>query len=217
MLQVVVRSNPDGEKFISCGEIEMMLLKNFFIFYDAIKGYFQHVAGTTLNLSPFPFLVKSKKHSNRYVWIDEWMLPILAKYHVNYNATTGYVQCKLKSDPKSSPISLQRLVLQTWPWLDVDHIDQNKNNYVSANLLAILHADNIRKQKNHKSHAGKPTSSEFRGVSWNTQSQKWYASIVASRLQLNLGNYENPNLSAAVYNYFAERLFGEFAVSIVVK
>jgi hypothetical protein len=118
------------------------------------------------------YLVKSKKWGDRFIKIDEWMVAVLNDYYVNVNNKTGYIQCKLKSAPKSAPIPLQRLVLQTPKGWVVDHMDGMKDDYTLANLQAILQAENIRKQMKHKTHNGKSTSSEFKGVSWNKKTEQ---------------------------------------------
>jgi hypothetical protein len=164
------------------------------------------------------FLVKSRKRGDRNIKLNEWMLPVLKRYYVNVNAKTGYIQCKLKGSPKSSTIPLQRLVLQIASVLNagdervVDHINGIKDDYTLENLQAILQTENVRKQMKHKTHNGKPTSSEYKGVSWNKKTQLWYATIVINKTQLNLGNYSDPKIAAKVYNYFAKKLFGKFAL-----
>jgi hypothetical protein len=162
-------------------------------------------------------IVKSKKHGDRLIKIDEQMVNMLNGYTLSYNAKTKYVQCHSKNDPTSSTIPLQRLVKNPLKGEITDHVNGCQDDYTDANLENTTQDNNVHKQKKHKSYYGKPTSSPYKGVNWNKKLKKWYVSIHASYIHLNLGNYSDPRLAAVIYNIFARKLFGKYTTLNRVK
>ena len=54
--------------------------------------------------------------------------------------------------------------------------------------------------------------SGFRGVSFDSHSKKWRASIKIEGKTKNLGNYESPEKASEVYETKAKELFGNFYI-----
>ncbi len=138
---------------------------------------------------------------------DKW---IIDNYSIYYNKKTGYFLCYSKTDKKSPPIYLHRLIGKVPKGKVGDHIEGDLLDFRRKSIQAISPADNARKQKKTEIYNGNPTSSEYKGVNWNRKLQKWYAYIRVNGVLLNLGNYSDPKIAAATYNVYARLLFGKF-------
>jgi len=89
----------------------------------------------------------------------------------------------------------------------VDHIDGNGLNNQKTNLRPATTSQN---SMNMKKGRGK-NSSSFKGVSWNSKHEFWYAAIAVDGKDIYLGIYESEEDAAHVYDYAARIYFGEFA------
>ncbi len=56
-----------------------------------------------------------------------------------------------------------------------------------------------------------PTTSEYKGVSWHTASERWEANIKKSQVRKHLGTFEKENDAAYAYNAAAPEYFGPHA------
>jgi hypothetical protein len=95
----------------------------------------------------------------------------------------------------------------------LDHIDRNPSNNSIDNLREATRQENGMNQKKHKSMNGKPTTSDFKGVSWHKQHEKWMAYIVINRRQKYLGLFISGIDAALAYDMAAIERDGEFAVT----
>lgn len=122
-----------------------------------------------------------------------------------YEAVALYVN-KVRSD-----ISTHRIVAETFiPNPDdkpiVDHIDGNKRNNAVNNLRWCNNQDNIR----NTGKINKPTTSKYKGVSWNKCCNKWVAQVRDGGKSYHLGCFDNEEEAALAYNEKAAELFGVF-------
>jgi hypothetical protein len=60
-------------------------------------------------------------------------------------------------------------------------------------------------------YAGKPTSSRFKGVTWDKRANKWLAQIVVKGQGRSLGRYLDETEAAHAYDRAAREAWGEFA------
>jgi hypothetical protein len=91
--------------------------------------------------------------------------------------------------------------------LCVDHIDGDKLNNRKSNLRICSHKENIRNQKKWS----KPTSSQFKGVSFHKRKGMWAVAIRVDGKRLNLGYFTNEVVAASAYNQAAIKYHGEYA------
>lgn len=105
------------------------------------------------------------------------------------------------------PILTHRYIMQAKAGEDVDHIDNDGLNNCRINLRLATRSQN---HANRVKLSG--CSSEYKGVSWDSNRQKWHVMIgVGKQKKLNLGRYDDELEAARVYDEKARELFGEFA------
>lgn len=86
----------------------------------------------------------------------------------------------------------------------VDHVSIRSNNCHVRIATPSQNGANSKKWN-------KTTSSEYKGVYWNTGCKKWLAKIGVNRTRIHLGVFEDEKEAAIAYNNAAIKYFGEFA------
>ncbi len=104
---------------------------------------------------------------------------------------------------------MHRLILPGVP--EVDHEDGNGLNNQRSNLRSATRPQNNANGSKHPTHAGMPTSSRFKGVSWHKAARKWTAQIADGGRQHYLGCFADEIEAALAYDAAACVAFGEFA------
>lgn len=90
--------------------------------------------------------------------------------------------------------------------IDTDHKDKNGLNNQRDNLRASTRSQNaVNKRKS------KNVTSNYFGVSYSKQRNRWVAQIGHNLRQIPLGRYKNEMDAAKAYDAKALELFGEFA------
>lgn len=94
--------------------------------------------------------------------------------------------------------------------LTIDHKDRDYFNNQKLNLREA----NKTQQSRNRGKFNDLYSSEFKGVSYSKQSPRrpWKVGIKANGKQLHLGYFVDEIEAAKVYNEYAMKYFGEFAV-----
>lgn len=91
----------------------------------------------------------------------------------------------------------------------VDHKDHNGLNCQKGNLRI---ADRSKNGGNaRKMQRQKPTTSKYKGVSWDKRENKWRVSLMYQGKKCWFGYYTEENVAALVYDVTARLLFGDFA------
>lgn len=99
-----------------------------------------------------------------------------------------------------------------WPEREVDHKDQDKTNNRIDNLRLSSGGQNRANIRKYRSYGGKPTSSQYKGVSWNKGLSKWQAYILFDKKLISLGFRDDERRAALAYDAAAVERYGEFAV-----
>lgn len=93
------------------------------------------------------------------------------------------------------------------PGVHIDHIDCDRRNNRPENLRPATDQQNAGNVLRMFAH----NTSGYRGVSFNTRSQKWHAQIKVFGKQTYLGRYDTPEEAAAAYAEAAKKHFAHFA------
>lgn len=88
----------------------------------------------------------------------------------------------------------------------VDHIDHNGLHNCRSNIRVATPGQNCANVRAHKGG-----TSEYLGVSWNKQNNKWRVVIQKDRKQIRLGHFIDEQEAALCYNKKAIEIHGDFA------
>lgn len=145
------------------------------------------------------------------VQVDDADYSDVKKYnwYLNPNANGRlYVRGRyVKGTGKVKYTFLHRYLLNAPRGMLVDHIDGNPLNCQRSNLrlaTAAQNAANVPKTK-------RKTSSQYKGVYWNRADQYWCTAIKVDGKAIYLGRTHFEVVAARVYDYWAKRIYGEFA------
>lgn len=95
--------------------------------------------------------------------------------------------------------------------MQIDHIDQNKQNNSILNLRLASPADNCHNRKLNFKIKQKKTSA-YKGVYWHKTRSKWRARIIVNGKAKELGRFNTEEDAAKAYDLAARQYYGEFAV-----
>lgn len=99
-----------------------------------------------------------------------------------------------------------------WPDHEVDHEDGDKSNNRLDNLRRATGSQNRANIKKYKTWGGKPTSSQYKGVSWIKDKSQWMAYIRVDKKLIKLGYFDDEVLAAKTYDTAARAYHSAFAV-----
>ena len=117
---------------------------------------------------------------------------------------TGRWYAMAKIDNKM--VYMHRLIVNTLPGFDTDHINGNRLDNRRANLRTCS-----RSQNNANRHLEVAHTSEFRGVSWCESIKRWVAQTKHNGKHISIGVFESETEAARAYDFKALELFGPFA------
>jgi hypothetical protein len=124
---------------------------------------------------------------------------------------TIYAQTKLHGAQWRKGMLMHRLILAVTPDQEVDHINGNGLDCQRQNLRLATSTQNKANAPKRRTHAGNPTSSQFKGVNWVRANAIWKAYGKLNGKMVNLGRFQKETDAALAYNAFAAEHYGEFA------
>lgn len=82
----------------------------------------------------------------------------------------------------------------------VDHKDTNKSNNHIENLRDLTKSENAMNSNKRKFYKNKPTSSIYKGVSWNKKRKKWRVFLTHKGKHFSLGLFNDEHDAGQAYN-----------------
>lgn len=150
------------------------------------------------------FIQLRGKDSNKFVIVDDEDYEYLCKLKL-YACTNGLIYINFRYGKK---VLLHRYLMKpNNSDIKIDHIDRNRLNNQKSNLRMCSNQENCRNQHKRKGNY----SSKFKNVIWEKRSKKWRAYIVVDNKQKHIGLFNNEIEAAEHADFYAIKLFGEFA------
>jgi hypothetical protein len=109
-------------------------------------------------------------------------------------------------------VYMHRVILNPPPHLHVDHINRDRLDNRRSNLRPATRVENMM-----NSEIRREGTSKYRGVSWDAERGKWFASIRINKRSKNLGRYSSESEAAEAYNRAALQHYGDFAPFNLVR
>ena len=153
-----------------------------------------------------------KLTQNKVALVDDDMFEELNKYtwcatrSINSKNTFYAKRNKHGGRKVRKGIHMHRVILNTPDGMETDHIDGNGLNNQRYNLRPCT-----RQQNNANRKPYPDMSSEFKGVNWRKDRDKWRAYIKMDRKYIHLGHFDSETDAAHAYDAKAIELFGQFA------
>jgi hypothetical protein len=97
--------------------------------------------------------------------------------------------------------------LQARPGEFVDHTNGNRLDNRRANLRLCTSLENRRNARKVR----RPCTSRFKGVNWDRDNRSWRAAIRIDGVKVNLGNYQDEEEAAYIYDQATIQVCGEYA------
>lgn len=141
--------------------------------------------------------------------IDAADIPLIAgrNWCAKVYPRTVYAQRGTMNAKRESVSFLMHRVLISAPdGMQVDHIDGDGLNNRRSNLRLATHSQNGKNQKTPSNN-----TSGIKGVKWDKERKKWYASIKIEKKSKFIGRFNRIDEAQQAYREAALELFGEFA------
>jgi hypothetical protein len=133
---------------------------------------------------------------------EDYELVVQFNWRIQKSCNTFYAQRHVLLNGKRTTQSMHKLITG---YDLTDHINGNGLDNQRCNLRR---ATNLQNLANRISTCGK---SKYKGVSWDSENQKWRAQIKHNYKKTYLGLYNDEIDAAMAYDAKAIELFGEFA------
>ncbi len=124
-----------------------------------------------------------------------------------YNVVALYIDNKIKKTYKVNRLVANEFLdnLENKPF--VDHINHNTFDDNVNNLRWVTRSQNSMNSKKQE----RSTSSQYKGVAFHKQHNRWVSQIIKDKKRYNLGLFDSELEAAQMYNTKATELFGEYA------
>ena len=162
---------------------------------------------------------KIKLTKGQYTIVDNEDFELLNKYKWQagfFNKKDFYAMRSIETrkDKKRKRISIlmHRIILKASKKLNVDHINHDTLDNRKHNLRLATKVQNGGNRKISCSN-----SSGYKGVSWNTNRQKYLVQIKYKGKSYNLGGFKDKKKAALMYNLYSKKFFGEYALLNTIR
>jgi hypothetical protein len=130
------------------------------------------------------------------------------KWHALFGKGKWYAERSVFGGPY---IRMHNQIMHEREGWRVDHKNGNGLDNRRENLRYANSRQNNQNARKRLTNYGKPTSSRFKGVSWNNESRKWHAALQRADGVTVVRRVKDENIAALIYDTLAQHYFGEFA------
>lgn len=144
--------------------------------------------------------------------VDRLDLDLVSQFRwvVSDGGTTSYARATVRSGGLRRFVYMHRLIMAAQPGTEVDHADRNGLNNRRSNLRMATRSQNLQNRGSH-TRGGKPSTSQYKGVSWDKARSAWKTNINVNGRQEHLGRHPSEVEAAVAYDRRAREAFGSFA------
>lgn len=140
----------------------------------------------------------------KFAIVDDEDFEFLSQWKWSYRK--GYASRADYSEEKVNwNVQMHNTVMPPPAGMIVDHKNRNTLDYRRDNLRFLTDTQNrynsLRKNK----------TSQFKGVYWSKDRNKWRSAIRKDGQRFNLGCFDSPVMAAQIYDVKAKELFGDAA------
>lgn len=129
------------------------------------------------------------------------------KWYCHVRMGKPYASRTIHEGSKSHVESMHRVILNVPKGQTGDH----RNGDTLDNRRCNLRICSRRQNACNRKKRANPTSSRYKGVSWNKRRGKWHSRIFPNGMNLHLGYYDVEEEAAKAYDVAALHHYGEFA------
>jgi hypothetical protein len=143
--------------------------------------------------------------------IDADALPLIEGASCSWSTTDkwGFVALT-RGEVNGEP--LRRIVMGvTEAGLNVRHVNDDPLDCRRANLVVWTVTQRTRNMRKIRAINGRPPTSQYKGVYWETYTKMWRAAIRANGKKMPLGRFGSETAAAEAYDAAARQYFGEHA------
>lgn len=161
--------------------------------------------------------LRSRKHAGLVALVDRADEALVSGFdwHPMWDRHTRsfYAIATVREGNRRVPVRMHRLVVSANHHEFVDHVNNDTLDNRRTNLRLCSRSQN---QANQRESAGK--TSQYKGVRWNRECQKWQAQIGVQGKRHHLGLFTDERSAAAAYDSAARNVFAEYAkVNLATK
>jgi hypothetical protein len=150
--------------------------------------------------------VVSKEYGNLVYWIDAEDENRVGLHHWFINN-----EKRILTSIDGKLVSLPQFLLNYSGKLYIDHINNDVLDNRKSNLRQATPKQNSQNRLKSKTYALRPTTSQYKGVTFDWISLKWRCQIGIDYKVINLGRYNSEIEAAIKYNLEASKNFQQFA------
>lgn len=150
------------------------------------------------------------RNSELFFMADEDDYEILSS--LEWREREGYpICCSSGSGSEYETQSAHRIVMKLTPQdkEEIDHKNRNRMDLRKSNLRIANRSDNMSNRSKFKR---KDVTSKFKGVCSLKGKDYYQVRIQYNKKPITIGHYYSENASANMYNHYALKIHGEFAV-----
>jgi hypothetical protein len=119
----------------------------------------------------------------------------------------GYIKIRIQGKSYAAHRLAWLYMMGEWPKNYIDHVNGVRDDNRRSNLREAT-----RQQNQFNRPSSKNSLCTYKGVSWNRKSKKWQVASKLNQKDKNLGHFSCEHEAGLVYNQFAMKHHGEYAL-----